>query len=236
VTGFFITGTDTGVGKTVVAAAIASYLCGKGVNVGVMKPAETGCAKRAGELVPSDAVLLKRASGTDDILGAVCPYRFSEPLAPSVAAVRACRELDPRLIVKVFRALSRGRDTMIVEGAGGLMVPLFGSYTYLDLAAELKMPIVIVGRLGLGSINHTLLTVEAAKAKGLDIHGIVLNSTRKGRKGVAEKTNPGLIKELSGVERVATLSYIPSVKRVKGGLMKVGRELARQGFFGLTRN
>jgi len=236
VNGYFITGTDTGVGKTVVAAGMAAYLCSKGVNVGVMKPAETGCAARGGELVPTDASLLKRAAGADDILGAVCPYRFKEPLAPSVAAERACRTLDPRFIVKVYRALARGRDTMIVEGAGGLLVPLSGSYSYLDLAAELGLPLVIVGRLGLGSINHTLLTVAAAKDKGVEIYGIVLNSTRRGRKGVAEKTNPGIIKELSGVERVVTLSYIPSVKRVRGGLVKAGRELARQGFFGLTRN
>jgi len=230
----FLTATDTAVGKTVVAAAIAAHLREQGLSVGVMKPAETGCCKRGGALHPSDADFLRRASATDDVLGAICPYRFSEPLAPAVAARRAKKEIDTRLIRKIYRAISKGHNTTLVEGAGGLMVPLCGSYLYLDLAAELGLPLVIVARAGLGTINHTLLTVNAARARGLEIYGIILNQARKGKLGPAEKTNPGAIAELTGISRVFSLPYIPGVKRSRAGLIKAGAALARQGFFGLT--
>lgn len=234
--GLFITGTDTGVGKTVVAGAMAAYLRAAGRSVGVMKPAETGCRTGRDGLVPVDAGLLMRASGTDDVLGAVCPYRFAEPLAPAVAASRAGRRIDTRLIVKIFRAIAAGHDLTLVEGAGGLMVPLSGKYLFLDLAAELGLPLVIVGRAGLGTINHTLLTVAAARERGLEVSGIILNHVQGGLSGPAVDTNPMTIKELSGVGRVFSMPYIPGAKRSRTSLARAGEELARQGFFGLTKN
>jgi len=233
--GLFITGTDTGVGKTVVAGAIAAYLRSKGKSVGVMKPVETGCRENGDGLVPSDATFLKKASGSTDILGAICPYCFAEPLAPAVAAQRAGKTIDPKFIRKVYRAIARGCETVIVEGAGGLMVPINGKYTYLDLAAELGLPVVIVGRAGLGTLNHTLLTLEAARSRGLDISGIILNHDRRGNSGLAEKTNPEVLRELAGAERVYTLKYAPSVKGSQKALAGLGGELSRQGFFGLTK-
>ncbi len=165
--GLFITGTDTGVGKTFVAGAIAAHLRSKGKSVGVLKPAETGCRERGGELYPADAMLLKKAAGTDDPIELICPYIFSEPLAPAVAAKRAKVKINIGLIEEIYKMLSERHDFVIVESAGGLMVPLSGKYLNLDLAQALNLPVVIVGRAGLGTINHTMLTVTAARERNL---------------------------------------------------------------------
>jgi dethiobiotin synthetase len=238
---FFITGTDTGVGKTIIAGAIAAYLREQGRSVGVMKPAETGCRpmtrdqakKYAGgstkcvgsELYPKDAAFLKEASGTDDPLDMICPYRFAEPLAPAVAAERAGTKIKIAHIKEKLNTIAAGRDCVIVEGAGGLMVPLYKKYLFLDLAAELGLPLVIVGRAGLGTINHTLLTVHAARSRGLKISGIILNHTSKSG-GVAEDTNPAAIKALTGIKRVIPVRYIPGIKKDERTLAALGRELA----------
>ena len=224
----FITGTDTGVGKTVVAGAIAAYLREQGKSVGVMKPAETGCREKGGELVPADAALLKKISGTADTLELICPYRFAEPLAPAVAAKRAGMKIDVRRIKKNFADIASRHDVTIVEGAGGLMVPLSGKYLYLDLAEELGLPLVIVGRAGLGTINHTLLTVMAARSRNIEISAIILNQNYRAG-GIAEETNPAAVKELSGVSRVLTLPYMPGPK-YRSSLLRAGELLASQGF------
>jgi dethiobiotin synthetase len=230
----FITGTDTGVGKTVVAGAIAAHQKAAGAEVGVMKPAETGCCTRDGKLVPSDASFLKRASGTTDILGAVCPYTFEEPLAPAIAAKNAGREISAKFLIKVYRAISRQHDMTIVEGAGGIMVPICADYSYLDLASDLDIPVVIVARAGLGTINHTLLTVHALRSKDIDIHSIILNHDRKSAADASTDTNPEVIRELSGIDSVFTLPYMPGIKRGMKTLKKAAGELEAQGFFGLT--
>lgn len=229
--GFFITGTDTGVGKTVIAAAIAAYLHKQGKMVGVMKPAETGCAMRKGELFPKDAAFLKKACGTDDFLGAICPYRFAEPLAPAVAAKRAKKKIDTRLMVKVFKAIARQADFTIVEGAGGLLVPVYEKYTFRDLAKEMGLPLIIVGRAGLGTINHIAMTVEVARAHGLEISGIILNqSTKPGAQSVAWKTNPEAIEALTGI-KPCSAQYVQGPKSDAAALLKIGKALARQGLF-----
>jgi len=233
-TNLFITGTDTGVGKTVVAGAIAAYYREAGGTVGVMKPAETGCCTRDGSLVPSDASFLKRASGTTDILGAVCPYTFEEPLAPAVAARAAGREISARFLVKVYRAIARQHDVTLVEGAGGVMVPICAKYTYLDLAKDLEIPVVIVGRAGLGTINHTLLTLDALRSRDIKVHAIVLNHEKRAYRDSSTDTNPEVIREMSGFGNVYELPYIQGVKRSRKTLMRAARELESQGFFGLT--
>ncbi len=207
VTGIFITGTDTGVGKTYVAAGLASFARSQGTNVGVMKPAETGCRKRNGILVPADAVLLMKAAGVRDGLDDVNPYRFSKPLAPSVAAATDGRSISPGKIIRAFERLRRKHDCMIVEGAGGIMVPLSGRFTFLDLAADLRLPVLIVARPGLGTINHTLLTVNAVRNRKLEIAGIVINHAQPGQTGMAEKTNPDIIRELSGASILGAVRH-----------------------------
>jgi dethiobiotin synthetase len=197
--GIFITGTDTGVGKTYVASGIAAELSRRGVNVGVMKPAETGCSKREGKLVPRDALRLMRSGQVRDPLSLVNPYRFQKPLAPLVAAGLVGKSIEPEKILVAFRTLSRRRRFMIVEGAGGILVPLRKDYSYLDLARALGLPVLIVARPGLGTINHTLLTIAALKAGGVPVAGIVMNSARKQGTGMAEATNPRVIEKISGI-------------------------------------
>jgi dethiobiotin synthetase len=231
----FITGTDTAVGKTVVAGAIAAYLRGEGTDVGVMKPAETGCALKDGKPFPSDAHFLKRRSGSEDSLEDICPYRFTEPLAPAVAAKRAGVKVKTALVREKFKAIAARHDVVIVEGAGGIMVPLYGKYLFLDLAAELGLPVVIVGRAGLGTINHTLLTVQAIRARGIAIHAIILNQNSAVSTGEAGRTNPEVIRELSGVARVISLPYAPVVMRSGAALLGLGKRLFEAGFFGLTK-
>ncbi len=204
--GVFITGTDTSVGKTYVAVGIAVALKQRGVNTGVMKPAETGCSMRAGRLVPKDALLLMKAARARDPLSLVNPYRFRKPLAPSVAAELEIKKIDPKKIIGAYHALSKWHDFMIVEGAGGIMVPLTQQYLYLDLACELGLPVIVVARPGLGTINHTLLTLSALKERGIAISGIVINYAQDGKAGTAEKTSPAVIERMS---RVPITGIIP---------------------------
>jgi dethiobiotin synthetase len=198
--GIFITGTDTGVGKTYVAEGLIQELRDTGVDVGIMKPAETGCRTRDGHLVPADALRLKKASGVRDSIEFINPYRFTHALAPSVAAKLAGKTINPARVLNSFRLLSRRHDFMIVEGAGGIMVPLSGKYLYLDLVAALRLPVVIVARPGLGTINHTLLTISAIKKRQLKIAGVVINYAKDRKGGLAETTSPAVMEEISGVK------------------------------------
>jgi dethiobiotin synthetase len=197
--GIFITGTDTGVGKTYVARGIARTFRRDGINVGVMKPAETGCRKRNGQFIPADAISLMKAAGVRDALELVNPYRFSKPLAPWVTAELEGKHIDPIKILNTFHALSRRHNFMIVEGAGGIMVPLSRDYLYLDLAEDLRLPVVIVARPGLGTINHTLLTISVLKERRIKIAGVVINHSNDRKEGLAEKTSPAVIEAISGV-------------------------------------
>jgi len=207
VKGIFITGTDTGVGKTYVASGIADSLRAQGVNVGVMKPAETGCRIRSGDLIPADAIRLARAAGARDPLTLINPYRFRKPLAPAVAAELEGKKIQASMIMKAYRALVRRHDFMIIEGAGGIMVPLSLNYLYLDLAQAIGLPVVVVARPGLGTINHTLLTVAALKERGTPIAGVVINYSDKRRPGLAEKTSPRVLEKISRVPVLGVVQY-----------------------------
>jgi len=205
--GFFITGTDTGIGKTVVAEGLIRAIKAKGLSVCPMKPAESGCSTKKGKLFPPDATALLKASGADEALDTINPYRLSNPLAPSVAAEIEAVRIDKRKILSVYRKLSKKYEMMIVEGAGGIMVPVYKKYLFLDLAKDIGLPLIIVARPGLGTINHTLLTIEAARNRGLDIAGIVINHAIKTRKGLSEKTNPEIIEKLGGAPVLGTVLY-----------------------------
>jgi len=205
--GIFITGTDTGVGKTYVATALAGAFRSNGIDAGVMKPAETGCRSHKGELVPQDALRLIHAAGARDRLNLVNPYRFRKPLAPAVAAEIEKRRIDPAKIMTAYRLLVRRHDFMIVEGAGGIMVPLSRKYLYLDLAQAMKLPVLIVARPGLGTINHTLLTISALKQRKVHVAGIVINYALDQRPGPAERTSPSAIQDISRVAVLGTLTH-----------------------------
>lgn len=209
----FITGTDTGVGKTFVASAIAGVLRNGGIDVGVMKPVETGCVEEDGALVPADALKLKEASGSGDAMDLVNPYRFAAPLAPSVAASLEEREIRIEKIAEAFNVISQRHDFIIVEGAGGLMVPLTESETFADLAASLNIPIVIVAPSRLGVINHTLLTVEAARKRGIEVSGIILNNPAPPHGwDLSGERNAEVIRRFSGVPLLAEVPFIKKEK------------------------
>jgi dethiobiotin synthetase len=172
--GLFITGTDTGVGKTLIAAALARFLTGRGMKVGVMKPVETGVADPS-QLGP-DGQLLQWASGSQSPLDHITPYRLQAPLSPAQAAELEKVRIEPSRIFATAHHLAEQHDFMIIEGAGGLMVPLRGGVLISDLVRELRYPLLVVSRPYLGTINHTLLTIFAARAMELPLAGFVLNN------------------------------------------------------------
>jgi dethiobiotin synthetase len=204
--GIFITGTDTGVGKTFVACALAVFLRDAGYRVGVMKPAETGCAQSDGTLMPEDAILLKEASGCGEPIEKICPYRLPEPLAPSVAAERAGVKIDVDHLMAVYDDIRSKHDVTLVEGAGGLMVPLLPAYTYADFAAVLKLPVIVVAANKLGAINHLLLTLEHASCKGLRVLGYILNEVES-TPSLAAETNRAALSFLTAVPCLGELYY-----------------------------
>ncbi len=205
--GIFITGTDTGVGKTVFACGLAAWLRDAGYRVGVMKPAETGCETGAGTVVPQDAVALKEASGCQVPLETLCPYQLREPLAPSVAGEREGVHIDIEQLISLYGEISAGHDVTIVEGAGGLLVPIRPSYTYADLAFVLKIPILVIAANRLGMINHLLLTLEHAACRGLKVLGYVLNDMEPER-SLAGDTNREVLASLTGVPCLGELPYL----------------------------
>jgi len=169
--GIFVTGTGTEVGKTVVAAVIARTLAAEGKRVSVFKPAVTGIEEE-GE---TDHALLRRASGSQQTDEEIAPYRYDPPASPHLVAALAGEEIDPQRLREAAAAAAADADAIVCEGVGGLLVPLSPTYLVRDLAADLGYPLVIVAAPGLGTINHTLLTVEAALSAGLQVAAIVLN-------------------------------------------------------------
>lgn len=204
--GLFITGTDTGIGKTVVACGLAAGWRESGYRVGVMKPAESGCVEKGGELFPEDAVKLKQASACDLPLDTICPYRFREPLAPSVAAEREGRRIDIDFLIETYNQINSAHDITLVEGAGGLMVPLLPSYTYADFARVLKLPTLVVAPNRLGVINHLVLTLEHASCVGLRVIGYVLDQIQS-EPSLASETNRAALSVLTAVPCLGEIPY-----------------------------
>ncbi|HEX9147109.1 MAG TPA: dethiobiotin synthase [Candidatus Binatia bacterium] len=207
--GLFITGTDTGVGKTLVACGLAALLRESGYRVGVMKPVETGCFEKDGKLFPEDAVKLKEAAGCAVPLEKVCPFRLRDPLAPGIAAEREGIRIDIDRLIDIYNEISSAHDITLVEGAGGLMVPLLPSYTYADFACVVKLSTLVVAANRLGAINHLLLTLEHASCKGLRVLGYVLNQIQS-EPSLAADTNRAAISTLTSVPCLGEISYLPA--------------------------
>ena len=172
--GVFVTGTDTGVGKSVVAAAVCAALHSRGERVAAFKPVVTGLAEPPQREWPHDHELLAAAAGSGQEPGDVTPYTFSDPVSPHLAARLEQKAIDPVRIARAARSAARSADALVCEGVGGLLVPITLGYSVRDLAVELGLPVVVVARTGLGTINHSLLTVEAARAAGLRVAGVVM--------------------------------------------------------------
>ena len=200
----FVTGTDTGVGKTFVAAGLAAALKRRGVDVGVMKPVATG---RSG-----DARALLKASGSRDPIDLVNPIHLEAPLSPHLAAKLQETRVDLAKICRAFKVLAERHDVLIVEGAGGLLVPIRDGFTMADLAKRLGLPLLIVARDSLGTINHATLTMEAARSRGLEVMGVVVNRLRPGRPDLAERLNPEAIARAARVAVLASLPWRPRAR------------------------
>ncbi len=194
----FVTATDTEVGKTAVAASLAAMLRGRGRSVGVIKPFASGCEEVDGRLVSADGLCLARAAGADDPHELVCPVRLRAPLAPTVAAELEGRRLSLEPVRAALEQLAARHDCLIVEGIGGLMVPLAEDCSVADLAVELAAPLLVVARPALGTLNHSLLTVSYARSRGLDVAAVLLNAATPAQPGLAEQTNPRVLRELLG--------------------------------------
>jgi dethiobiotin synthetase len=193
--GLFVTGTDTGAGKSVVAAAICAALVARGEQVAAFKPAITGLEEDPGDW-PPDHELLAAAAGGAQTPEQVAPYRYAPALSPHYAAELAGETIDPPRLLSVAR--SAGERLLVAEGVGGLMVPLTAGYLVRDLAVDLGLPVVVAARAGLGTINHTLLTVEAARAGGLSVAAVVMTPWPRGPEPI-EQSNRETVERLSGV-------------------------------------
>jgi dethiobiotin synthetase len=172
VRGVFVTGTDTGVGKTVVGAAIARSATEAGLRVQVFKPAVSGLADLNG--LPPDHVLLRAAAGSWQTDDEIAPYRYERPLSPHLAAHLTGESIEPERLRMQAKIAGEGADLLVCEGVGGFMVPLGRSYLVRDLARDLGYPIVIAASPGLGTINHTLLTIDAVREARLTVAAVVL--------------------------------------------------------------
>lgn len=209
---FFVTGTDTGVGKTLVTAALCATLVARGVKAAAFKPLESGCAPQprglGRHLKRADALFLKKMAGMSESVDEINPYFFREALAPGIAAEREGRKISFTRIRQGLDALRRKYDVVFVEGAGGLMVPVSGRKTNVDLITFINCPVIVVARLGLGTINHTLLTLHHLRQDHIAIAGVILNETVP-RTTIAEKTNPEALKKRS----VPVVGIFPFLKK-----------------------
>lgn len=200
---YFITGTDTGVGKTYVLSLILKFFIANGYLPSVMKPIETGCSTDKGELIPEDGLQLSDIVKMSNQLDKVVPYRFETPVAPYVASLLENKEIDLNNIKQLSDNL---KEPLFVEGAGGLMVPIKRNFFMIDLANYLNLEVIFISPLRLGTINQTLLNIEAMERRNLKIKGIILNDT-DGIVTPATKTNPCVLKELQPYPVIAVVPY-----------------------------
>lgn len=217
--GIFVTGTDTGVGKTLITCALAKTLKDRGVDIGVMKPFQTGDSM--------DSYLLMKSVQVNNDIRLVNPYFFSKPLAPFVAARVEGREIEMNLVKESFEEMLSRHNFLIVEGAGGLLVPIKDNFFMSDLIKFLNLPILVIARLTLGTINHTLLTVSQAKSLQIKVLGVILNDAVGAEEDESAKTNPQILSEFLGPE-VPILGIVPFLGRVlEGEFLSYTEQVAR---------
>jgi dethiobiotin synthetase len=205
----FVTATDTGVGKTEVACALLSLLAEAGRRPAPFKPYESGCADLS---APSDAVRLRTAAHSRDALALICPHRFRAAVAPGVAAYREGREPSFRTTLAAFHAFD-GRS-LVAEGAGGLFVPIDSRRDVIDLVARLRLPVVLVARAGLGTLNHTALSLGALSARRIPVRAVVLSKSASGP-DVSERDNPRVLENRYGVRVLGPVPFARSeTKRI----------------------
>ena len=230
--GFFITGTDTGIGKTVVTACLTTLFKSQDMDVGVMKPIETGVDPVCSSSANSDAKFLMESSSSTDAEEEVCPYRLKTPASPYQSAQIAGTQIQPSTILEKFKVLQSRHSMMMVEGIGGLLVPITYRYCVADLALEIGLPLIIVSRLRVGTLNHTLLTINVAQQYGLKIKGVILNQHEAGVLNDVEIKQGELIEEFSDVPILGTCPYLEDVSSegIKESLPNI-QQVFNNGFF-----
>ena len=210
--GFFITGTDTGIGKTVITAALIKTANLLGFRACGMKPIETGCLREGDVLIPSDGMFIKTIAHMGESVNYISPCCFENPLAPLPASEIEGISVNFEKIKKAYAELSQKYDVVIVEGLGGLLVPITGDYFVLDLARDFGLPVIVVSRPGLGTINHTMLTVNYAINAGLFVAGIIINYSLPSEGTSAENTNPEVLKKISPVPIVGIFPHLKDLE------------------------
>ncbi len=212
--GVFVTATDTGVGKTIVTAALAAALRKDGYDVGVMKPIETGL--RSSSDSGSDAARLRRAAGSRDLLREIRPYVFRRPLAPLDAARLEKRIVTMPSIMRAFRTLRSRHEVLLVEGVGGLLVPIMPKHDVSDLIYRMKLPVIVVGRVSLGGINHAMLTIGALRRRNIPVLALVLNRSLPRRAATAqaqEQSTIRLLRHIADMPVIGPLPYRAALER-----------------------
>jgi len=229
--GYFVTGTDTGVGKTVVTAALAGVLRKNGIGAVAIKPVQSGGVRKDGELCSEDALFYRAAAGLPHPVQILNPCCLEPPVAPGVAAGIAGVDIDPAELAATCRRLAAAHEVALVEGAGGLAVPLTpGYFTVAQMAVLLGFPLLVVARPGLGTINHTLLTVAYARGMGLVVKGIIISGYDEETATAAERTNPRVIEAMSGVPLLGILPRLDGVSVescLAGGLVDAAEKHLR---------
>jgi dethiobiotin synthetase len=205
--GLFIIGSDTGVGKTTIAVALARLALRRARRPIPYKPVETGC-----DPTPLDAERLWRAAGCPVPLAEVCPFALPLPAAPSAAAAALDLRIDLNDLARRAHALASKGDLLIVEGAGGLLVPYDGGQTTADLVQHLALPVVVVGRVALGTVNHVSLTLSELARRQVPIAGVVLVQTTRDRQP-HEASNATLIRDVTGIAPFGVFPYLPDTER-----------------------
>ncbi len=222
--GYLVTGTDTGVGKTVITAALVGVWRRHGIDAVAVKPVQSGAVEVNGELVPEDAVFYCHAAGLPYSVDELNLYRFSAAVSPHLSAELSGEKIEPSKVVQFCRKMLKRFELVLIEGAGGLCVPLSGpDFIVADLAQELFLPLLVVARPGLGSINHTVLTVAYAQSRGISVAGVIINGLREEEVGPAEKDNPRMITAMTGVPVLGIVPYLSGVsveKRRAHGLLE----------------
>ncbi|SFS31058.1 dethiobiotin synthase [Marininema halotolerans] len=202
--GFFVTATDTGVGKTRITAGLARALSSHGYRVGVIKPVQSGHLR---EDPAGDGMLLKVWSGTPDFIEEIVPYSWSAPVAPGLAAELEGESVDRAGLVNRIENQAEKWDVLLIEGAGGWFVPMGEGWSIADLAEEIGWPLLIVARPGLGTVNHTALTSEAIRTRGLEPAGVILNGLKQGDSSPDLPHNPRFIEEVAQVPVLGTIPW-----------------------------
>lgn len=211
-TGLFVTGTDTGVGKTVITGGLAGVLRKNGIKAAAFKPVQTGGIESEGGLLSEDALFYRAAAGLPYSSREMNPCCLRPPLSPNVAARLSGQVIDPGALAEAYRRLAAENDFVLVEGAGGICVPLVDyQFTMADLARLLCIPLLVVARPGLGTINHTVLTVRYAQLSGIEVKGIIISGYREEQATLAERTNPEVIEGMTGVPILGVVPYLPEV-------------------------